>query len=143
MGVELSLEARPARGLSLRASYAHTDSETDEDVSVEGFFQSPAVFGDTVALLVGHEWRRTVNTVVDVFHASSSYTALFATGRSRAFRFPGFTTVGVTSSVRVGHSESVPVRVYVRLENLLGEEYYLGGWRAPARTAAMGLRVGF
>ena len=142
-GIELSLETRPARGLSVRASYAHTDSETDEDVSVEGFFKSPAVFGDTAALVVGHDWRRTINTVVEVFHASSSYTALFANGRSRAFRFPGFTTVGVTSSIRIGRDQSVPVRAYLRLDNLVDEEYYLGGWRAPGRTVAMGLNVGF
>jgi iron complex outermembrane receptor protein len=142
-GVELSLDARPGRGLSLRASYAHTDSETDDDVSVEGFFKSPAVFGDTASLVVGHDWRRRLNTVVEIFHASSSYTALFANGRSRAFKFPGFTTVGVTSSVGVGQGESMPVRAYVRLDNLFNDEYYLGGWRAPGRTAAMGISVGF
>jgi iron complex outermembrane receptor protein len=142
-GVELSLDARPAPGLSVRASYAHTDSQTEEDLAVEGFFKSPGVFGNTAAVVVAHDWRNTIATSVEVFHASSSYTALFANGRSRAFRFPGFTTVGVTSSYRVTRSGSVPIRAYVRLDNLLDEIYYLGGWRAPGRTAAVGMSVGF
>jgi iron complex outermembrane receptor protein len=142
-GVELSLDARPRRGLSVRASYAHTDADTDEDLAVEGFFKSPAVFGDTAALVVNHAWRQRVITVVEVFHASSSYTALFANGRSRAFKFPGFTTVGLTSSVRIGDSQAVPVRAYLRLDNLFNDEYYLGGWRAPGRTAAVGMSLAF
>ncbi len=135
-GIELSLDARPAPSLSIRASYAHTDSETEEDLAVEGFFKSPGVFGDTAAFVVTHDWRNTINTAVEVFHASASYTSLFANGQSRAFRFPGFTTVGVTSSYRVTRGGPVPVRAYLRLDNLFDETYYLGGWRAPGRTAS-------
>ena len=142
-GVELSLDARPAPSLSVRASYAHTDSETEEDLAVDGFFKAPGVFGDTAAFVITHDWRNTINTAVEVFHASSSYTALFAKGQSRAFRFPGFTTVGVTSSYRVTRTGSVPLRAYLRLDNLFDEIYYLGGWRAPGRTAAVGISLGF
>jgi len=142
-GVELSLDARPAPSLTIRASYAHTDSETEEDLAVEGFFKSPGVFGDTAAVVVTHDWRNTINTAVEVFHASASYTSLFANGQQRAYRFPGFTTVGVTSSYRVTRSGPMPVRAYLRLDNLFDETYYLGGWRAPGRTAAVGISLGF
>jgi iron complex outermembrane receptor protein len=142
-GVELSLNARPARGLTVRASYAHTDSETDDDLAIEGFFKSPAVFSDTASFVATHDWRNALTTAVELFHASSSYTALFANGRSRAFKFPGFTTVGATASYRVTRGNSLPVRAYLRLDNLFDETYYLGGWRSPGRTAAVGMSVGF
>jgi vitamin B12 transporter len=142
-GVELSLDARPVRGLTLRAAYTRTDSETETDVAVEGFFKAPAVFGHTAAFVAVHEWRETLTSALEILHASSSYTSLFANGRARAFQFPGFTTVGLTTSYRLNGAGEVPVRAYVRLDNLLDRTYYLGGWRAPGRLVAAGMSIGF
>jgi hypothetical protein len=129
--------------LSVRAAYTHTTSETEEDLAVPGFFKSPNVFGDTASLVVTHDWRSRLATAVELFHASESYTALSAGGRARAYRFPGFTTLGLTSSYRLTRAGQLPVRAYVRLDNLFGEEYFVGGWRQPGRTGSAGVSLGF
>jgi iron complex outermembrane receptor protein len=142
-GLELELDARPLSSLRIQAGYAYTDAETAEDISVEDFFKVPGVLTHTASVAVTHQWRGRVETVVDVFHGSASYGALFAAGRARAFRFPGFTTVGVTAAYRVPRRSAAPLRLYLKLDNLFDDTYYLGGWRGLGRTAVLGASLGF
>ncbi len=143
-GLELSLDTRPAPSLSVRALVRPHRLRNRGRPCGRRLLQSHLACSATrrrsSSLTTGGTYN---HTAVEVFHASSSYTALFANGRSRAFRFPGFTTVGVTSSYRVTRGGPVPIRAYLRLDNLFDETYYLGGWRAPGRTAAVGMSIGF
>jgi iron complex outermembrane receptor protein len=142
-GVELGLDARPVSSLRLRAAYTYTDATTEDDVSVEGFFKVPSVSAHTASVIVGHGWRDVVDTTVELFHASSSFSPLFANGRARAYRFPGFTTVNAVASWRVARPSGIPVRAYVRFDNVFDATYYVGGWRALGRTGALGMSLGF
>src|SRR5690606_1440767 len=141
-GVELGVDVRPARALRVRAAYTYTNAETDEDLSVEGFFKVPSVSPHTASFVVSHAWRDALGSTVEILHVSSSYTPLSANGRPRAYRFPAYTTVNAVAAWRVP-SAAASLRVYVRAENLLDETYYVGGWRALGRTAAIGLSIGY
>jgi iron complex outermembrane receptor protein len=141
-GVELGLDVRPGRAVRVEAAYAYTDAETDDDISVSEFFKVPSVSAHTASLIVGHAWRDVIDATMEVFYASSSFTPLFANGQTRAYRFPGFTTMNAVASWRVGRAQGAPVHVYLRIDNLFDDTYYVGGWRGLGRTASAGVSVG-
>lgn len=142
-GVELSLDARPARALRLSMSYTHTRAETAKDLSVPGFFLVPAVFEHTASLVVTSRWSRRVETTFDLFHGSEAYGTFFAAGRTRAYRYPAFTKAALVLGYRISTDGAWPLRLYVKLDNLFDQTYYQGGWRALGRTAVAGISVGF
>jgi iron complex outermembrane receptor protein len=141
-GVELAADVTPASNLRLRGAYAYTRSRTDDDVTVPDFHVVPGVFAHTATFMLSHQWRDRLRTVVDIFHGSAHYGSFFAAGRSRAYRFPGFSTVGLTAAYRIAARNTEAVRAYVTVENLFDETYYQGGWRGLGRTAVAGVSIG-
>jgi iron complex outermembrane receptor protein len=141
-GVEVGFDAEPTPMWRVQGAYTYTDAKTEDDISVADFFKVPGVIPHTFAVVVRHRHGR-LDAVADMYHGSSSYGPLFAAGGSRAYRFPGFTTVGLTASYRVSGASAMPLRVYVKADNLFDAEYYLGGWRGLGRTVATGVSVGF
>jgi vitamin B12 transporter len=141
-GVEVGIDARPGAALRVSGSYTYTRSETDQDITVPGFFVVPGVFGHTATLVLTSRWSDRLDTAVDVFHGSSMYGSFFAAGRPRAFLYSGFTKAGVMASYRLIDHARLPARVYVKIDNLLDETYYEVGWRNLGRTVIAGFGVG-
>lgn len=142
-GVELSVDIRPGMGLRLFASYAHTRAETDEDVSVPGFFIVPGALDHTASLVVSNRWTDRIDTTFDLFYGGESYGSFFAAGRTRAYRYPSFVKAALAARVRLSPGVERPLRAYVKVDNLFDGTYYQGGWRALGRTAVAGVSVGF
>jgi iron complex outermembrane receptor protein len=142
-GVELSVHARPTSTLRVSGSYTYTRARTDEALSVPAFFLVPGVLAHSGSLYVTNQWSSRVDTSLDLLAVGESYSAFFARGRTRAFRFPGSTRVGVSASVRLTAGGPRDVRAYVRLDNLFDEATFPGGWRAPGRTGVLGIRATF
>ncbi len=136
------MSGRPST-LRISGSYAYTRALTDDALAVPDFFRVPGVLDHTASLYVTQQWSARVDTAFDLLYGGESYTALFARGRSRAFRFPGVTTVGLSGSVRLTAPGAADLRAYVRVDNLTDETIYTGGFRAPGRTGVIGLRAAF
>ena len=142
-GVEVAIEARPTSSLRLSGGYTYTRSETAEDIIVPEFFIVPAVFEHMVTFVVTNRWNNRVDTTFDLFRGGATYGSLFAAGRPRAFKYPGFTKAAVVAGYRLVNHARAPLRAYVKVDNLFDQTYYEIGWRNLGRTAIAGISVGF
>jgi vitamin B12 transporter len=142
-GFELGLEARPSRTLRLSGSYTYTRAETNDDITIPDFFRVPGVFGHTATLVATNRWGARLDTTFDLFYGSSQYTAFSAAGRPRAYKFPGFVKAAVVAGYRIVNRERWPFRVYLKVDNLLDDTYYEGGWQNLGRTIVAGASLGF
>ena len=142
-GVEIGIDARPTASLRLSAGYTYTRSETTQDVTVPGFFIVPGIFEHTATFVVTNRWGNRVDTTFDLFYGSETYGSLFAAGRARAFRYPGFTRAAAVAGYRIVNNARVPMRAYVHVDNLFDEAYYEVGWRALGRTVVGGVSFGY
>ena len=141
-GVEVGVEARPGTRLRLSGGYTYTRSETDQDITVPGFFLVPGVFAHVATLVATAHWTDRVDTTFDVFYGSETYGSFFAAGRPRAYRYPGFTKAALVVGYRAVNHARMPLRTYVKIDNLFDETYYELGWLNPGRTVVVGLSVG-
>jgi vitamin B12 transporter len=142
-GLELAVDVRPSATLRVSGSYAFTRARTEDDLTVPDFFRVPGVLEHTASLFVTRQWSARVDTTLDLLSGGDSYGSFFARGRSRAYRYPGTTTVGVSGSVRLTAAGVPDLRAYVRLDNLTNETTFPSGWRAPGRTGVVGVRAAF
>jgi iron complex outermembrane receptor protein len=142
-GLEVSVDGRPTSSIRLSGGYTYTQSETADDTTVPGFFLAPGVVQHVATFAATKRWSERIDTTVDVFHGSATYAAFFAAGRSRAYRFPGFTTAALTAGYRLLNGRRMPLRGYLHVDNLFNRTYYEIGWRMPGRTAVAGVTVGF
>jgi iron complex outermembrane receptor protein len=142
-GVELAVDVRPTAALRVNGSYTYTRARTDDALSVPGFFRLPGVREHTASLYVTRQWSSRIDTAFDLLYGGDSYSAFFARSQSRAYRFPGVTTIGLSGSVRLTAPGTTDVRAYLRLDNLADETAYPSGWRAPGRTGIVGIRAAF
>lgn len=142
-GVELSANVRPTATLRLAGAYTYTRARTEEDITVPDFFVVPGVYDHTASFYVTQQWTPRIDTTLDVLYVGESFASFFAAGRTRAYRFPGSTTVGVGGSARLFARDASEMRAYVRVDNLFNETAFPSGWRALGRTAVAGVRAGF
>ena len=142
-GVEIAIDARPTTTLRLSSGYTYTRSETAQDITVPGFFIVPGVFEHMATFVVTHRWKARVDTTFDLFYGGRTYGSFFAAGRPRAYRYPGFTKAAVVAGYRFVNHARVPLRAYLKVDNVFDQTYYEIGWRNLGRTAVAGLSVGF
>jgi outer membrane cobalamin receptor len=142
-GIEIGLEARPNATLQLSGSYTYTRAETDQDMTIPGFFIVPGVFGHTATFIATNRWSDRLDITFDVFYGSQTYGSFFAAGRPRAYRYPAFTKPAIVAGYRLLNHNHEPLRIYFKIDNLFNQTYYQNGWRNPGRTAVAGLSVGF
>ena len=141
-GVEVQVEARPMADLRLSGGYTYTRSETDQDLTVPGFFITPNIVGHMATFVASTNVTDRLDATFDLFYGSETYGSFFAAGRSRAYRYPGFTRAAVVAGYRVRDARRLPVRAYVKIDNLFDRTYYEIGWRNLGRTVVAGLSVG-
>jgi vitamin B12 transporter len=142
-GLELAVDVRPTATLRVSGSYAYTKARTDEALTVPDFFIVPGVLEHTASLYVTQQWSPRIDTTFDLLTGGESYGSFFARGRTRAYRYPGTTTVGISSSVRLTGAGAPDLRAYVRVDNLFDETAFPAGWRAAGRTGVIGIRAAF
>jgi vitamin B12 transporter len=142
-GVELAVDVRPTSTLRVAGTYTYTRARTEDALTVPDFFLVPGVLAHSGSLYVTNQWTSRLDTGLDLVVGGDSYGGFFARGRSRAFRFPGSTRVGVSASLRLTAGGPRDVRAYVRFDNLFDDTTFPGGWRAPGRTGIVGIRAAF
>jgi iron complex outermembrane receptor protein len=142
-GLELAVDARPTSTLRIAGAYTYTRARTEEALTVPDFFLVPGVLAHSASLYVTQQWTSRVDSTLDVLTGGESYGAFFARGRTRAYRYPGSTTVGFGTSVRLTAAGAPDLRAYVRVDNLFDETAFPAGWRAAGRTGIVGVRASF
>ncbi len=142
-GLELAVDVRPTATLRVSGAYAYTRARTDEALTVPDFFLVPGVLAHTASLYVTKQWSSRIDTTFDLLAGGESYASFFARGRTRAYRYPGSTTVGLSGSVRLTAPGARDLRAYVRVDNLFDDTAFPSGWRALGRTGVAGIRAAF
>jgi iron complex outermembrane receptor protein len=143
-GVELSLEAAPARTLDVRTSYTYTNAD-ERTPRVGGVIRSFTIpdhqFNLTATQRVGRRWLFNFDLT-----ASSNYLApIFnpSTFGSIVYRFDGIRKADAGANYTLPLSESRSLRFFGYVENLFGREYFENGFRTPGRTGKAGAQFNF
>ena len=142
-GVELAIEARPLKTLTLSGSYTYVNENTDRDISVAGFWKILGVPAHTASLVANKYWGRRLDTTFWLFRSGVYYTSFFAGTRSRPFEFPGYTKGTLVAGYRVWENERRSLRLYGKADNVFNQRYYQNGWLAARGTVLAGLGYGF
>jgi vitamin B12 transporter len=142
-GVELSATAAPTRSLDIFAAYTYTNS--DERVPFYDYLRSTAVPDHQFALVASQRLGRRVLLNFDLA-AASSYTAPFYAPPYyllRPFRFDGLVKADFAANYTHPLTETNSLRVFVKVENLFGREYFEAGYRTPGRTVVGSMAFSF
>ena len=141
--MELGVEARPTRRLTLNGSYTLTNAVNDRDIQVAGFWRALTVPKHTATLVATQRIGKRADVTVDLFHGSSHYIAFFAVNRSRPFILPGFTKADLVGGYKIWQTDSRSLKAYVKIENFFNKPYYENGWRSAKAWAIGGLSYSF
>lgn len=129
-GIELSGEYALSNAVSLFGAYTYTDAETD-GVRLTRTPKHDAVIG------VSSDFTDRFSGYVDVRHVADVVPSAFAPANNKV---GDYTLVGAGLSYDVTNS----AEIYLRIENLLDEDYETaGGFNQPGRAAYVGLRADF
>ena len=142
-GLELAVETRPLRSLTINGSYTYVNENTDRDLSVTRFYQVFSLQPHTLTIVATKHWGRKFDTTVDMFHGSSYFVPFFAITQTRVYSFPGYTKTGLMANYRVWQGEKRSVRAYAKVDNLFNQTYYEVGWLASKATYAIGMGYAF
>lgn len=134
-GLEFQAEYRLFDSLIFGASYTYT---TTEDANGDAFYGVPEhEFGGSLT----YQFLQKFNANLAVtFHGEEDiplYDALMM--QSERYRDDGFTKVDVGA----GYVVTPKINLWARVENLLDEEYTVGGYTAPGRSFFGGIKVAF
>lgn len=143
-GVELSMNANPARGSRIDASYTYTNSKErvpwdafGETLRVRGI--SDHMFTLLVSQQLGSRWRATF----DLFAASDYVAALSTSAGSRPFVFDGPVKADAVVSYTIPIGDVKRLEIQTKIDNLLNRNLYEDGFRTPGIVANGGLRFLF
>ncbi|HEY6187427.1 MAG TPA: TonB-dependent receptor [Pyrinomonadaceae bacterium] len=137
-GLETSLEAAPARGLELRASYTYTNS--DRFVPAQGLQQQFVIPKHLFGFSVTERWR----SVLLSFDLNRTGSYLAPVGfPSVVLRFDGYTKADAFASYERALGERVVLILFGGAENLFDEEYFENGFRAPGAVGRGGFSFRF
>jgi len=138
-GVELSVEARPARTTNLRAAYTYTNADERQSVFTGGTLRSVRVSDHMWTAAATQRVTRNLDVTVDMF-AASNY--LYGFG-DRAFEFAGPVKVDVAAVYTWNISDRRSAQLFTRIENALDRTYFEDGFRTPKAWAVIGMKVLF
>jgi len=142
-GVESYLEATPARGANLRASYTYTNSvRTTSNRGLQPEFVIPqhlfALSFDQRYrdFLISAELHRTGSHISRVFENDFPF-------RTAELRFPAFTKVDLFGSYERAISERMTMVLFGGADNLFRARYFENGFRAPGVMGRGGVNLKF
>ncbi len=138
-GVELSMEARPWRSMSVRGSYTYTDARNRISQFADGTLQTARIFPHAFGLVAQQQFGKHVDASFD-FSAASDYLYPF---NGRTFVFAGPRLAALAGGYTQRFSDHTKVRYYARVANLLDQRYYEDGFRTPGRWAVGGVTLSF
>lgn len=153
-GVETSVRAVPRAGVEIGAGYTHTRTEVipTADVLRSDNTIAPAGQGRPFESTPAHEWylRAAVERGRWGFHGEyagvSGYQEVLFSPRSFRpvlFDFDGYRRFDAVADYRWPAGARGSIELYIRAQNILGEEYVEDGFRTPGASAWGGIRYHF
>jgi iron complex outermembrane receptor protein len=142
-GLELSVQAVPARPLRIALAYTYTDSRSGAP-AIEDILRSFGIPKHQFSIVATQRLTDALAAHLDLTASSKYLAPVFdaSSFRSRAFEFDGMleTDLGVDYRASLGGAN---LRIFGKIENLLDRLYFENGFRVPGRTGALGLAVEF
>ncbi|HEY9402067.1 MAG TPA: TonB-dependent receptor, partial [Pyrinomonadaceae bacterium] len=143
-GLELSLDAAPARTLDVRASYTYTNAD-ERTPRVGDVLRSFAIPDHQFSLTATHRIGRRLLFNFDLTASSDYLAPVFnpATFGSVVYRFDGNAKADAGANYTLPLGESRSMRFFGYVENLFGREYFENGFRTPGRVGKAGAQFSF
>ncbi|HZG51066.1 MAG TPA: TonB-dependent receptor, partial [Pyrinomonadaceae bacterium] len=143
-GVELSLDAAPARTLDLRAAYTYTNAD-ERTPRVGDVLRSFAIPDHQFSLTATQRVGRRLWFNFDLTASSDYLAPVFnpSTFGTVVYRFDGILKADAGANYTWPLSESRSLRFFGYVENLFGREYFENGFRTPGRTGKAGAQFSF
>lgn len=144
-GFELAVSSRPISLLDFTGSYTFTKSNQPSPTSagttrVLGLSDHQFTFGMNIRP------TRRLNLNLQGSAVSDYDFPVFGlvyTIPAQTYRFQGYTLLDLTGSYVLHDSEKSRLRFVVRVDNLLNQEYFSGGFLAPKATVRAGIHFDF
>jgi vitamin B12 transporter len=145
-GAELTSRFSPVHSMDVTATYTYVNAIERAPIvgDVLRTFVIPRnQFSATVSQRVGKRTLLTFDTLDAGNYLEPISGDFITTFTTRVYRFSGMRRVNAGASYRFPLSETRAIRLYVRGENLTGQNYYESGFRTPGRTGYGGLQFEF
>lgn len=135
-GLETYLEAAPFRGTAIRSSYTYTNSDrfVPGAGSLPQFVTPKHMFG-----LTASQRYRAFLVSLDVNHTGDYFSRVFPVDLT----FDGHTKVDLFLSYENSLNDRVVMTLFGGAENILDQEYFENGFRAPGAMGRAGVKFRF
>ncbi|HYN85649.1 MAG TPA: TonB-dependent receptor, partial [Pyrinomonadaceae bacterium] len=143
-GAELSATLAPHPTLDLYASYTYANSDQRRP-QVAGVIRAFGIPDHQFALVATQRVGRRAAVNFDLAASSDYLAPLFdnRTFASRAYRFGGLLKADLGASYTWPLSDARSLRLFGKVENLFGRDYYENGFRTPGRFGVAGAAYSF
>jgi iron complex outermembrane receptor protein len=138
-GVEVSVEANPARTLTLLSSYTYTNSDDRYSQFTSGVLRSMRIPNHMFTAVATQRLGRALQLTFDLF-AGSSY--LYGFG-GRAFEFDGPVKADIAASYTRTLGDRHGLEIFTRVENIFNRTYFEDGFQTPGTWATAGVKFRF
>jgi len=138
-GVELSAELRPLHSMRVTGSYTYTNARDKYSQFADGTLQSPRITPNSFSLVVLQQFGKHIDGSFEFLGASDFLYQL----NRRTFVFSGPRQAALSAGYSRAVSESLNMRLYTRINNLVDQIYYEDGFRTPRRWAIAGVTFSF
>lgn len=138
-GVELSMEAKPTRNLSVLAAYTFTNADERRPFFATGTLRSPRVSDHMFTVTATQRIKRSFDVTLDLFKASDYLMSL----SSRTFSFRGPLKSDLAFNYTRALTDATSLRFFTRIDNFLNRTYFEEGFRTPGVWATGGVRLIF
>ncbi len=143
-GVEVEGEARPWRGMNLRASYTYTNADERSPILLGGVLSAIRIHPHLVTFVAMQQLGKRVNVAFDFLGASDYLSgAFFVGGGSRPFQFNGPRRGNLAVSYTLPLTDRQSMQFFTRVENVFNQNYFEDGFRTPKAWAVGGIRYQF
>jgi vitamin B12 transporter len=139
-GVELSAACSPARSFNVSTAYTYVNAS--ESTPVAGVLRSFIIPRNQFSIVASERLGSRLLLTLDTI-ASGNYLAPVFGGATRVYRFDGIHKINLGASYRIPLGEFTAVRFFVRVENLLHQNYFESGFPTPGRTGRGGMQLEF
>jgi vitamin B12 transporter len=151
-GAELSADVHPTRKMSVKGSYVYTNARDRVSQYYTGMpvdpVQTPRISPQMFTLVATQQVTKRIDMALDFAGGSSYLYPLYGFDAAFnyqpfAYRFAGPRLLGLSAAYTIPLGERITARLYTRVSNTLGQQYYADGFATPGRWAVAGLRLAF
>jgi iron complex outermembrane receptor protein len=138
-GFELSVEANPARSITLQSSYTYTNADERQSPVRSGDLRSIRIFDHMFTTTATWRLGRSLDVIGDLLLASD-YLYYFGT---QMYQFGGPRKADLALSYTRPVGDRRQLRLFTRVENLFNTTWFEDGFSVPKAWATVGIKLLF